>query len=284
MLTNTFCHIPGITTSREEKLWEADIFTWDDFLREKNHSLSTKKLETAKKCVEESQIQLALPNPVYFSNKLNSALHWRLFSEFQNNVAYIDIETTGLSVDRGAEITTIALYNGKEVKTFVNGDNLTSFPEEIEKYPLIISYNGKCFDIPFIKKYFNIEIGAAHIDLRYVMRRLGYSGGLKGCEKALGLDREELNGIDGYFAILLWKDYLNKKNEASLETLLAYNIADVVNLEQLMHIAYNRNIENTPFQKKRELKQPKPPKISFKADLQTVHRIMSSHHKYRHFV
>jgi len=56
--------------------------------------------------------------------------------------------------------------------------------------------------------------------LRYVLKSLGYSGGLKSCEKALGLDRGDLDGVDGYFAVLLWRDYQKKHNEKALETLL----------------------------------------------------------------
>jgi uncharacterized protein YprB with RNaseH-like and TPR domain len=54
-------------------------------------------------------------------------------------------------------------------------------------------YNGKTFDVPFIEKYFGIRMNHAHIDLRYVLKSLGYAGGLKRCEKALGLDRGEEN-------------------------------------------------------------------------------------------
>jgi len=43
---------------------------------------------------------------------------------------------------------------------------------------------------------------------------------LKFCEKALGLDRGDLDGVDGYFAVLLWRDYQKKHNEKALETLL----------------------------------------------------------------
>ena len=44
------------------------------------------------------------------------------------------------------------------------------------------------------------------------MSSLGYRGGLKGCEKCLGLDRAELDGVDGYFAVLLWNEYRKSGN------------------------------------------------------------------------
>jgi len=54
------------------------------------------------------------------------------------------------------------------------------------------------------KDFFGIELNQVHIDLRYVLRSLGYTGGLKGCEKQAGIDRGNLEGVDGYFAVLLW--------------------------------------------------------------------------------
>ena len=48
----------------------------------------------------------------------------------------------------------------------------------------------------------------------------------------MGLDRGYLEGVDGYFAVLLWREYELYHDQEALETLLAYNIADTVNLER----------------------------------------------------
>ena len=112
-----------------------------------------------------------------------------------------------------------------------------------------------------------------HIDLRYTLRSLGYSGGLKGCEKKAGIDRGDLEGVDGYFAVLLWDDYRRNKNQKALETLLAYNIQDVVNLETLMVLSYNLKIRDTPFIQSHQLLFPSTPEIPFKGDRETVERI-----------
>ena len=137
---------------------------------------------------------------------------------------------------------------------------------------MLISYNGRCFDVPFINGYFGINLDQVHIDLRYVLSSLGYRGGLKGCEKRLGIDREELDGVDGYFGVLLWHEYARKKNRKALETLLAYNIADTVNLEILMVKAYNLKLLETPFP---ELQLPAPasPPLPFSADAELISRL-----------
>ncbi len=92
---------------------------------------------------------------------------------------------------------------------------------------------------------------------------MGYRGGLKGCERALGLDRGDLASVDGFFAVLLWHDFQRHRNPQALETLLAYNIRDVVNLEPLLVKAYNLKAAQTPFGPGVALRLPVPPREPF---------------------
>ena len=105
------------------------------------------------------------------------------------------------------------------------------------------------------------------------MKRLGYLGGLKGCERQLGLHRGELDGVDGYFAVLLWDEFKRTNSRNALETLLAYNIMDTVNLESLMVIAYNLNLQKTPFSQSHYLTVPEAPDIPFRADPRIIDKI-----------
>lgn len=112
----------------------------------------------------------------------------------------------------------------------------------------------------------------AHIDLRYVLRSLGYKGGVKSCERQLGLDRGGLADVDGYTAVLLWADYTQRGNARALETLLAYNTEDVINLEVLMVLAYNLLVRQTPFTHL-EMELPDSPTIPFQADEETLNAV-----------
>jgi hypothetical protein len=58
-----------------------------------------------------------------------------------------------------------------------------------------------------------------------------------------------------------------------LETLLAYNIQDVVNLEFLNVLSYNLKLKETPFVQSLKLAFPSCPDIPFKADLETIERM-----------
>ena len=190
-------------------------------------------------------------------------------------MVYLDIETTGL--DRYFnDITTIALFDGESIQTYVQGQNLDDFIEDIQRYKVIVSYNGKSFDIPFIEHHFNTRLDHAHIDLRYILSGLGFKGGLKGCEKKLGMDRGDLSDIDGFLAVLLWQEYQQTGSHKGLDTLLAYNIQDTINLENLMVTAYNMNLRDTPFYESHCIRESTPPSNPFSVDLATVDRIKNS--------
>lgn len=271
MLKNTFCHFPGIGLSTERRLWDFGIQCWEDLTSADTAKLAWKRRDSLADHVRESLEHFEKNNPGYFAELLPSDQQWRLFPDFRDKVAYLDIETTGLNDED--QITTIAVYDGSEIFHYVQGQNLNRFKEDIKKYSVIVTYNGKCFDVPFLQRYFNININQAHIDLRYTLQSLGYRGGLKECERRLGIDRGDLIGVDGFFAVLLWDDFKRHKNQKALETLLAYNIEDVVNLETLMTIAFNKKLKDTPFEKARLLSLPSPPPIPFKADMKTISNI-----------
>ncbi len=267
MLQNTFVHLPGIGLRTELSLWQKGIHSWESFCDEHGVRLAPfgrRKYEDLRVRLEECRERLYARDPAYFAGALRPQFLWRLFADFRGCAAYLDIETTGLGGPHD-HITTAALYDGREVFYYIYGDNLDFFAQDLVKYQILITYNGSCFDLPFIRHYFGIAVDHVHIDLRYLLSSLGYRGGLKGCEKRLGLGRAELDGVDGYFAVLLWNEYRQRGNPKALETLLAYNIADTVNLENLMVQAFNMKVSETPFH---ELKIPLPchPSVPFKPD------------------
>ena len=274
MIRHSFCHIKGISLKTEHALWEAGLLGWEDIDRERPDWLSPSRYALLRKGVVKSRQKLAEGDARYFQDLLPSREHWRLFGAFRNSTAFFDIETTGLQPDWD-NITTIALYNGKCIKTFVNGRNLDCFCQEVSKYNQIVTYNGKCFDVPFIRRKLNARIDHAHLDLRYLLNRLGYKGGLKGCEKTLGVTRRGVEDVNGFMAVLLWEEY-NKGNDKALETLLAYNVADAVNLEILSVKAYNMYLKDTPFSNTLRLEPPAVPKVPYHPDVGIIKRLQPS--------
>lgn len=272
MLRRTFCHVPGISLKAEESLWAAGVASWDA-AAQAGATLGPARQERLARHLEESQRQLEAANAAFFARTLPSSEHWRLYSQFRDSVAYVDIETTGLGGPT-AHITTIALYDGRSIRHYVHGQNLADFARDIGDYRLLVTYNGKCFDLPMLRAAFGLALDQAHIDLRYVLASLGFKGGLKGCERMLGLDRGDLANVDGFFAILLWRDYQTRNNPQALETLLAYNIRDVVNLESLLIKAHNLKAARTPFAAAVALHETPPPAEPFTAHRPTIDRLL----------
>lgn len=278
MLRNTFCHVPGIGPRSENDLWKRGILSWDDVTRMSSIESLPSRYYLLKSRVRESVECLKQRDAGYFAEALPTKQHWRLFRDFRDSAVYLDIETSGIAGGRNC-ITTIATYDGKSVMWYVKDRNLAQFKEDIQKYKLVVTYNGSCFDIPFIESYLKIRMRQPQIDLRFLLKSLGYTGGLKGCEKKLGLDREELDGLDGFCAVLLWNDFA-RGNKKALETLLAYNVLDAVHLETLMVIAYNLKLRETPFYDTHQLPLPDPVRNPFEPDKETVDRILEVRYAY----
>ncbi len=272
MLHNTFIHIPGIGEKTEKKIWHAGIHTWPQWKPPLPSNLPQATIRRVSFYLDYYQDQQN-DSASFYASLLPPVQIWRLFPHFRNKTAFLDIETNGMPPSQ-CEITTIALYDGHAIYTYVQGDNLEQFVQDIKRYEVIVTYNGKNFDIPIIESYLHTRIRQVHIDLRFILAKLGYKGGLKGCEKQLGIDRQELNGVDGFWAVLLWRDFIERKNKRALKTLLAYNIADAVNLEPLMIHAYNLNIAHTPFSLSNLIPLPQsPPSPPFCPDMEVIKKI-----------
>ena len=247
MLKHTFLHVPGVGPNTELKLWERGILSWEDYLTNSGQlGLGRRNQLNLDKYIERSLDALRCSDALFFEHLLPKKEIWRIYPEFKDRSVFLDIETTGLG-GQGDYITVIGLFNGREIKTFIRGQNLEDFATELKNYSVIVTYNGKCFDIPFIESEFeDFKFTQAHIDLRYFLYRLGYSGGLKQVEINVGIHRENgLEDIDGYLAVILWRKYL-EGDERALPALIRYNIEDVVNLKYLMEFGYNRMIEFFP--------------------------------------
>lgn len=236
MLERSFIHIQGIGPKTEQKIWQSGIRSWKDFLGHKGKVLSSGRDEFIEQELEASIEHRA--DIRFFSERLPSSHMWRLFKAFKEKAVYLDIETSG-GYQGIEEITVIGIYDGRKIQTFVSGINLDEFEIAISGYDLIITFNGSSFDLPIIRRWFrNISLPAAHIDLRFLLKKLGYAGGLKKIEKTLGIVRSpEIDGMDGYEAVLLWKAY-QWGDRSALDTLIRYNTADIVNLKPLMEMCY----------------------------------------------
>ncbi|SFM42938.1 ribonuclease H-like domain-containing protein [Methanolobus profundi] len=245
MLTSTYIHMPRIGTTVEKRIWSNGIRTWDEFMARRDELLiSPAKKDMIMTGIRESVERLESRDFEFFASSLPKAEHWRAFREFSDKVAYVDIETTGLSPS-SSSITVVGIYDGKEAKTFVKGIDMDDIVDILPEYEFLVTFNGARFDLPFIKReYPEIEFNQLHADLMYPLRRIGLTGGLKKIECELGISRaEETVGISGFDAVRLWYQY-ERGDEDALDLLLKYNCEDIVNLKTIIDLTLSRFIDD----------------------------------------
>jgi uncharacterized protein YprB with RNaseH-like and TPR domain/predicted nuclease with RNAse H fold len=247
MLQQTFVHIPGIGRRTELDLWEHGIHNWDDadlFKKRFGHvgARLQKKLD---EYIPLSREAVRRKDAAFFERLSAVGEAWRLFPEFADKCVYVDIETTGLSSVFDM-VTMVGLYDGRKYKVFVEGDNLQELPTHLRNYSVVVTFNGAGFDLRFLKFAFpGLVLPPIHIDLRWVVRKLGMKGGLKSIEAKMGLTRAaSIEDLTGYDATVLWAKYLRGEKSA-LEQLIQYNTEDVVHLKAIMEIAYDRLCKHT---------------------------------------
>ena len=261
MLRHTFVHVPGVGEKRERDLWRRGFTDWDA-LRRLHPPGPWRELIVSR--LDEEIAARALPRREA----------WRLATEFPGRTLFLDIETTGLSFEKDS-VTCVGISDGAGAAAYVRGENLERFPEALEGIELLITYNGSMFDIPVLQRAFpDVPFSRFHhIDLRFPLHRLGVKGGLKGAERQLGLARpDEIQGVDGYTAVLLWRAHRAGAPNA-LETLLRYCLEDVVNLKPLLAVVYNRLTADLPIEVPR-IEDDARPAVPYRADAKLVRSLL----------
>ena len=236
MLRNTFVHLPGVGEKTERQLWQANCHNWEELLAAESTALPAGlRKAQAIDLLQESLDHYQAGRWRYFERCLPGGVKWRAFDLRRGPTLYVDIETNGYD----NAITVLGIYDGAQFDAYVANENLDEALERLESAATIVTYNGSGFDMPIIRQRFPYHLfNHVHIDLMWPLRKLGFRGGLKRIERALGLSRsEETEQMDGMDAVYLWRAYQQGSQEAK-QLLLKYNEEDVRNLEPLMEWVY----------------------------------------------
>src|SRR5512136_1088808 len=243
MLRNSFVILPGIGYARERSLWKSSILTWEDFIAKTRISGYSEERKTALDGrLKVASSRLSARDARFFAPLIEGREAWRCLGEFGDSVAYLDIETTGVSP--WSPITLVGIYDGSRMHTLLKGrdlnaDNLSALLSSVDS---IVTFNGASFDLPMIEHQFPGSVPPLpHIDLKYPLRRLGYVGGLKNIERELGIERDRrVEYMTGEDAVYLWKLWEKHGKRNALELLTEYNSEDCKNLASLARYAYRR--------------------------------------------
>ncbi len=244
MLRSTFCLLRGVGESTEQRLWHRGIRTWADLRAVGEQLFPERKWRSLKEELEYAEAALAARALDFFLARLAGALRSRVLRQFQGDFAYLDIETEGLRAT--ARVTSVALYDGAEVRVFVRGPHFAEAIGALCACRAFVTYNGATFDLPRLRGEFGLALAQPHLDLAPVMRGLGLGGGLKAVERRLGIGRCLSEGLDGQEAAALWARYSTEGDQAALHRLMAYNAEDAMALEPLLVHAYNESVSGFP--------------------------------------
>jgi len=152
----------------------------------------------------------------------------RVVADRFEKALFFDIETDGTGPR--SLVTLIATsMNGRE-RTFVRDIDLMDFLEVWNAAEMIVSFNGKRFDVPVLMREFGLSRIPAHVDLMDEVRHYGLRGGLKEIERRIGFVRQVSDCQDGMDAIEMWRRFKGTGDKDALEALRAYNRDDVRSL------------------------------------------------------
>jgi len=244
MITNSFIFLERIGNKLEQNIWKNGIDNWENFLeRNKIKGLSKHRKLYYDRKILNARKALYNFDSSYFLDLLPTSEMWRLYDFFREDAVFLDIETTGLSKNEN-DITVFGLYDGINTKIMIKGINFdcNELKKELQKYKLIVTFNGASFDIPFIEKiYPNLLPKIPNFDVKSATDKLNLKGGLKNIEKILGIKRtpivEKFYGGD---ALTLWKMYRATGDEHYLNLLVEYNEFDVINLKIVAEHCVNK--------------------------------------------
>lgn len=240
MLSNSWVLFDGVGEVIESRLWAQGLRDWTD------ESCFSRACELVPKLAaqRDRRVQALGALERRDISVLAAALphreHWRLWESFAHDALYLDIETTGLGAY--AQITVLGTFFRGKYRAFINGYDLDDAWAYLQQATMVVTFNGRQFDVPFIERHFEKELNLPHIDLRFVAASLGYRGGLKKIEPQFGIHRDgTIKAVDGYQAVILWRRYQRGERDA-LKLLVDYNQADVEGLPLIMKGCWERKV------------------------------------------
>ncbi len=240
MLERTFLHIPGVGPKRELALWRAGLDSWERFLA-RGPSLAPRQVwGLGRPVIERSLAALAAPHGL---NELAAMIppseHWRFFPRY-GRAAYLDIETGGEAGEWGG-VTVVGVWDGRSLRQYLAGRDMQELDHALMDFELVVTFGGSGFDLPVLRSVFpRLRLPPVQVDLRWLLKRIGLTGGLKRIERRLDIGRSQpVQGLGGYDAVRLWAEHQKGSAEA-LSLLLEYNAYDCVNLEPLLKLGVER--------------------------------------------
>ena len=241
--------IPGIGPSRERVLKQQGYLTIEDL---KTHPLWEKPAQNLMNLIEKKQLR---QTQNWFGQRIPKShplVHYLAGFCKNEDFAIVDIETLGLSE---RPIILLGIAKPKKNRFCVSQFLLRDIQDEPSAiYALVsqlgsdsslITFNGKSFDIPYIRQrlaYYGLDACLDHpnFDVLHFTRR-AFKGKLADCrletvEKYLGIEREI--DIPGALVPNFYDTYLSTGNVGPLVAIVEHNKQDLITLGKLFSRLY----------------------------------------------
>lgn len=255
LLYYSFSQIKGISAEKEKDYWAAG-----ETLGSLAESLSAQQAffndDKSNYDVSHSISALQQGDVSFFKDRLDHKFYYRIAYSFPRDVMFLDIETTGLSTSYHY-ITYVGWMLNGEYGCWIQGTAPESFLSAFQSAKMIVTFNGTMFDCKFLNHVFGTDEFSkkANLDLMYLCRRFGLTGGQKQIEQYVGFLRpKSLKEVDGKEAIALWYSFLFGKQTA-LKQLIKYNFYDVWGMTYILDWVFFKRIYGHEFP---ELGAPQP--------------------------
>lgn len=241
--------LPGIGPAREQTLKQQGYNTIEEL---QNHPLWKKQAYNFMKIVDKQEIPLIQKWLCQRFPKSHPLLHYLAGFCQDQDFAIVDIETLGLS-ERPIILLGIAKPKKTQVCTsqFLLRDiqdepgAIWALISQLEPHLSLITYNGRSFDIPYIKQrlaYYGLDapLDNTHFDVLHFTRR-ALRHKLSDCkletvEKYIGIKRD-IN-IPGALVPHFYDTYLRTKNPGPLVAIVEHNKQDLLTLGTLFSRLY----------------------------------------------
>ena len=251
-INNNLKLLPKIGLKTEENLKKKGFNTIESLKGHDKYGDIASKFMDNIDCMSFHEIMDLLDNNRY-SKRCRDNLIKCISMTDAENFKFMDIETKGLS---NVPIILIGVAEIKRDKIISSQYFLRDYFEEpniIEAYlnhldedSVHVTFNGKTFDVPFIKNrciYNGIDanLDLPHLDLMYFAKNL-WKDDLPNCQlqtierEIFGIEREE--DVPGQYIPGYYDTYLSKRNIGPIVPIIEHNCQDIISLASFLEKMY----------------------------------------------
>ena len=251
-MNNNLKLLPGIGIKTEINLKNKGYMTIESLKKHDKYSNEASKFIDNIDNMSFQEIISILDNNKYSKKCRDNLLKCISLTDIEN-FKFMDIETKGLS---NVPIILIGIAEIKSDKIIASQYFLRDYADEpniLEAYlnhlnedSIHVTFNGKSFDVPFIKnrcRYHRLEsdLDLPHLDLMYFAKNL-WKDTLPNCQlqtiekEIFGIERE--GDVPGQYIPGYYDDYLLKSNIGPIVPIIEHNAQDVISLASFLNKMY----------------------------------------------